>query len=593
MAPPNGQQREFTEEDLASTQEAEDEFTEEDLALAQEAEAAEEPLASVEPPAMQSVPAQPTQPPPTPVEDESSVIGDFLRAQGQMLRAKTAGALNYATSSFADEFAGLLGARNDTLRAVRAGSGTPLPEFGPSYRARRDEYRAAEDKLREEDPISFHGAGVLTGLLVPNIPGVGTGLSRAMTSGLATGALGSLGATKAELTDPTAADVLQAGTETTLGAGLGGALGGGAYGLARGAGAVAPYVGQYARRLLRTGAEESAARAVGGTGSDFTYLTKSDGPDTVREYGRTILDEDVLQPFAGKQEIFSAIQPKLIQAGDDIGQNLEIADILSKNGGFDLESFLQRVEREVVWPERNNPALSAEMAAILAKLDEYREAFPSGRISFQEANNLKSTLGKTINWGNHWNNVGPSHFLESFQRRMSGIFGDEVLRQVGETAGRETAMDLADANARYGALKWAGNVSGRGIGKEIGNGPVSMKDLQAAQVAASAMSKADSPGPGALAGAAAGAAFNFARQRGASAAALGLDAMSQSQLLERMIQSNPEALGKFGLDLANAYARGGSSALAIQDYILGTTNQDYAELRRKLPSLATGEAPRE
>ena len=75
-------------------------------------------------------------------------------------------------------------------------------------------------------------------------------------------------------------------------------------------------------------------------------------------------------------------------------------------------------------------------------------------------------------------------------------------------------------------------------------------------------------------------ANKLARERGNQLAADWGNRLSQSEILHDLITSNPQALGKWGAELAAAAARG-PGALELQDWMLAQSNPEYAEQRRR------------
>jgi hypothetical protein len=529
----------------------------------------------------QALPDEPPAPSPAPARvqaqieppHESSPIRRLVM-WANSLRPAVAGAMAYSTGGFPDELRGLLGARDDTLRAMAAGTGTPLPEFGDAYRARRDEYRDTDERMREEDPLAYHGTGFVAGALTPG-PKMGGGLRGALKSGALMGGVSGLGNSSQDLTRPSVETVGGATGDVLANAALGTAATAAVYPWAQ----VVPTAAKdFAGYLSERYAPVRALKAAGAQKSDLKPLFKAD-PKKAYRLGRTLLDEGVIPAGANAEGVADRVEPALRSAGFDMGAALREAD--AAGAKFNLEDFLQTVERELIEPNSRSPGISNEINALKGKVAQFREMYPEGVTDFKTANKIKSDFAQgQVNWGNHWNNVGPTQFLEGLRKQFVGIFNDSIEGQIGTAAGPETQAAFEAAKARYGPLKWALDVSGRGRAGELGNEVLGLKDMQVAQTASQLKSaaNADNPlGSGAL-GLAAAFASKLARERGASTMAAGADRLSRSAPLRSLASFSPSEAGTAGARAIQSVVKG-PAAFGVADSALAAGDPDFMDER--------------
>lgn len=523
----------------------------------------------------------------TPPPGDPSFVSRLKNAVNA-LRPAVAGGVSYSTSGFADELRGLLGARDDTLRAMAAGTSVPLPNFTESYRARRDEYRDTDERMREENPAAYHGTGVVAGLLAPSpVPRVGAGsyvspLGAALRAGGFAGGSGALGNSGQDLTRPSV---------ETIGGATGDVLAGGALGTAASA-ALYPWVQavptaarDFSEYLSERYAPARALKAAGAQKSDLKPLFKAN-PKKAYQMGRVLLDEGVIPAGANAEGVADKVEPALRSAGFDMGAALREAD--SFGAKFNLEDFLQRVERDIIEPNARSPGISNEVNALKAKVAEFRGMYPEGVTDFATANKIKSDFAQgQVNWGNHWNNVGPSQFLERLRKQFVGTFNDSIEDQMGAKVGPETRAAFESAKARYGPLKWALDVSGRGRAGELGNEVLGLKDMQVAQSAAQLRSAANADNPLGNSALGLGAAFasKLARERGSSTMAAGADSLARSAALRGLGEFSPETMLGASNRLVGTAVRG-PEAFSASDYALAGGDPEFMDARTRQRALA-------
>jgi hypothetical protein len=495
---------------------------------------------------------------PTPT---SSAGGAALRGFGQGL-----------TANFGDELgAGLQAGLQRLANALPEGS---LDWAGVDNRYQQDAgavYREARAANREQlaaDMEQHTGAalaGNIAGGLVSNaiVPGSrlagGAGLARAGVQGAAAG----LGESEADLTrgqvGGSAVDALK-----------GAALGVAAQGIGEEVGRIAPRVAQWVQRKTGDFAALRALNAAGYGKAELKPIIKRGGIERAVEMGERLLDEPgVIRAGHNVESVMEGAEAARQRWGAEMGRILGEAD--ATGAQFDMSSVGKRIIDEVIKPNLGDPAIRKEINAIGELMADYLKlARQQGGMTFSQANKLKSTLENgTINWGNHWNNYGPSHFLEKYQVSLAGIFADEIDNQLGARLGGDAFEAFKNAKAQYGTFKDAVGKAKNLNAAMQGNQAISLKDLGVGTVAG-----------GGPVGFAATLASKVGRERGASALARGADAISQSDTLEAIASTNPDAFGRYAGAVSAALARG-PEALRALDKVLRDTDPAWRQLREQ------------
>lgn len=512
-------------------------------------------------------------------------FGDWVEEKA---RAAMAGPLSYTLGNFADEAAGHVGAKRTIFDAIKAGPSVPIPSWEAAYTARRNDYRRAENALRDEHPLTFHGAGLAASLFAPG-PASATGPMAAAKAGALMGAIGGLGASEADLVRPTAASALDAALDTGGGALFGGAVGAAGQQAFQHGGDFIKWAAEKAQPWLDETAATRALKASGYIAKDLKALNKRD-MSLALEQGQTLLDEPgLITPGASISTVRERLDGLVDETGEHIGTILREAD--GKGVKYDIEPFLQRIETEVLGPVAGDPVVERGSNEIQRIVNGYRKRSQDmGGLTFEEANKMKTRLQKhMINWGNAWNENSPGAHSDVFAKQMQHLFLESIDDQVGDLIGAGAKADLKVAKNRYGTFIEALQKAGERDAALKGNNAIGLKEYMAGLGALGASMSTDSVSP-ILATGGAMLANKVATERGSSAAAVAANRLSQSELLQDLIQSNPQALGEWGAQLAQAAARG-PGALELQDWMLAQTSPEYAEQRRRAMAGVTGEPP--
>lgn len=450
------------------------------------------------------------------------------------------------------------------------------------YKKARAENRYVTKRDKETQPGAYYG-GQIAGAIstAPLLP------ARTLPAALAIGGTQGLVEGAAISEADSAGGVLQ---DAAVGGALGAAGGGLGYGLGKGmewAGKRIPAAAASAKEWLENTAAVQALKASGAIKKDLTSIAQRD-PGRIREMGRSILDEEVIRPFMGVEQVEQGLSAARSEVGDAMGDVLRQVD--DTGASFDMNRFLARAEKEIIHPNIDDPAVAGEIDAVRSLLDAYHDVAQAGPVGFQWANHLKSSLQNAqINWGNHWNQNGPSKYLEQFKMALQGIFKDEIDTQLGEAASPAVRATFEGLKRRFGPLAFATDRARQGVAREMGNNALGLKDMQAAQMGLqSALSSGQATPTGLMMAAGAAATNKYLTGRGSSAAAVAADRLASSDWLQTLVASNPHALGQYGGMLASALARG-PAAMAVTDYVLSQRDPAYRETKEAAQKAAQGE----
>lgn len=503
-------------------------------------------------------------------------FGDWVEGKA---RAALAGPLSYGLGNFADEAAGHVGARRTIFDAIKAGPSVPIPSWEAAYTARRNEYRRAEDALRDEHPVTFHGTGMLASLLAPG-PAAATGPMAAAKAGALMGAIGGLGGSEADLVNPTLGSLGEAALDTAKGSAFGAAVGAGGQQAAQRGGEFIRWAAEKAQPWLEETAATRALKAAGYIAKDLKALNKRD-MDLALEQGQTLLDEPgLITPGANVSTIRERLAALKDDYGEQIGRFLEEADETGRK--FDIEPFLQRVESEVIGPVADDPVVKNGVNEIRRIVEGYRQRAQNsgGGLSFREANAMKSRMqDHMVNWGNAWNENSPGAHADVFAKQTQNLFLNSIDDQLGGVLGKGAQDDFKNVKRLFGTFKEALQKANERDAAQRGNNAIGLKDYLAGVGALGASMATNSPAP-ALMAAGATALNRVATERGSSVAAVAANKLSQSELLRDLVTSNPQALGEWGARLSQAAARG-PGHMELEDWMLAQTNPEYAEQRRR------------
>lgn len=471
------------------------------------------------------------------------------------------------------------------------------PEKQDTFKHRYDAVLDSIDRERrnaeQRSPIANTAGKVLgagTGLAVP-IPGAGMG----GVAGAATRVLGGMGmsaldeGTKGrELFDPDAA--LQAATTAGLiGGGVETALGVGKLG-AKGFNWAADKL-KGAGEGLSAKAEEKAFKAA--VGNQAKAYNEAADAGVINDRGRELLDSGVVGFGDSAQQIADKAKGEKSKAW---GAMKDIMQGIDERAGNSVDGRVIAAELRDQANKLSGEGDKALAAALRDSADHYEQM---GEMSLGQAqvekNSHKFKPGQDFALPNIKKSAVSKEMERAIGRAGAGEFSKEaenlsemaatgtgpVSRQSYPTGPMDAvskeasaiedelpglAQEYKDAKSKYGTMAAAMKDAQVNANRYNKNNSFSLGD-KAAAMAAGALAHGN-PVVKAAFGALAGAGNKLVRKRGASALAVSLDKAGQ------LLQSAPEALGKYGPVLENA-AKRGNAAFTATHYMLMNSDPDY------------------
>lgn len=477
------------------------------------------------------------------------------------------------TFSLGDERDGLIGAWIEGANRLREGEFPGWKDPVATAGILRDAYVDSRDRTRAlQAADSDQHLGVS---LLGNVGGNAMfGPVGGARSVLGLGAVAGVGASEADSLPGMASDGVIGAGLSYLGGKAGEKLVKGAGTLVqKGAGYLSENVGKPIAQGLQDFAAKRAMNAAGYIQKDLKPLFRRD-PDSVRRAGEAILNEPgVINIFDNITKIEPRMEPVLQKYGQMIGRALKAAD--DQGARFDMEPFLQRVERDIIAPDAGDPAAEPLLRKVRDLVTKYRELArqrngapglvpygtdvgPQRGITFTEANRMKGNLQDLVaEWGNPMAIRSASDKGRVFIRKMQHDFLEEIDDQLGEDVlGAEGKALFKEAKRRYGVFREASDVAREGMARREGNNMFSIWDgAVGSSVAPLAATALENP-LGALAGFAGMAASKQVRERASATMARTASGLAKARPLEALAKSNPEAFGKFAGSVSAALARG-------------------------------------
>lgn len=316
----------------------------------------------------------------------------------------------------------------------------------------------------------------------------------------------------------------------------GGVLGGGiGYGLGK--------VIAGSPQALKDEANQLAVKAAKGTAGQYAKL----GPEGQQALGASML-KNKLVPFGGtSKDILARSQALKQSSGEALGNALD-----QEGTAFGGKELAEQARQQVIEPLSEGTTLSAPVKAAenIASNLENREVIP-----FSQLQQLKSNLGKEA--------YNPLGTVEKEGYAPMERFMNEHLENAVEQADLPA---LQQAKSQYTTAARAENLASKGASRGFANQGFGLGDKAAA-------------GAGMMAAGPKGAVLGFVnklvRERGQSAAAVGMDKLSS------MLSSNPEAFGMYAPSLVQAAQRG-PNALAAAHFVLSQKDSKYQQLMDNL-----------
>lgn len=331
------------------------------------------------------------------------------------LRSLWEGARQGFTMGFSDEGSGLVHALMTKALPVADGVDPSFKEdFVDSYRGARDQDRATDAAAKEAHPW-LHGAGEVGGNVVT---GIATGSLAAKAAPAAAAKLASLAAGNPILNSAIRGAVSGAAQGTVQGlggsnaegyvenladAGLGGvvgAVGGGALGaLGKAAGpAIVSKLQDWGKGADRL----RVLTAMGATGGSIArprVIKEVEAvPGGVKEAARVMREHGMTSKIGKTASLLENADKANREANDVIGRIIE--DVDDAGVPISAKGFADRLEAEAAGLLRN-PEKDALAQALRDRAAQYRQRFPDdAQMTMREAQDVVSSLGKTVNWTN-------------------------------------------------------------------------------------------------------------------------------------------------------------------------------------------------
>ncbi len=293
------------------------------------------------------------------------------------------GAIQGATWDFGDEISGAMDVVFDSFYGISE-QNKVLKEkglkgdIGPTnvfelYQEGRDEFRADEEKAKEEQAVAYYGSMIAGGIAVPGLGGVKVlkavpGIKGAAAIGTAEGLVGGLGMSKGELLE---GDVVTIAKDAAIGAGFGLALGGTI-------GTVAKYAPDIFKKTVRQ--KETPDYLL-----DHTIKTLSENESTIDLMGE-IITKDLKAPdmTADRARSFTQYLERYRSADIDIDIIPEKFTQKAKAIEKMLEKESQETSDYLDWIELPSEKVSKSVSDVLVENDPLLEMARQAKMEGRE-----------------------------------------------------------------------------------------------------------------------------------------------------------------------------------------------------------------
>lgn len=538
---------------------------------------------------------------------EASVADDWEDVPIQLPRPKTAigdslirGGAQGITAGFADEITAGLGAAYDYATG-------PL-DLDIAYEGRRNAIRAADKLAQEDNPLAYGGAQVTGAIGSSAVPGLSvlnpatkaTALGRVGTAAAGGGLVGA-GTSEADLLE---GDFGGLAKDVAVGAGTGavaqGVLDKAAPVVSKTFGKAGELADDIGGKTKRVAERQAFKASIGNQAGPFDDAVKQ---GVVNQRGRDLLDDGVVTFGTNAREISKRAETARKAVGDKMDALFSQIDEAAPEGIVDSRKAAARLRAyadEV--GGTGNKALTSRIEAAADELEQLGTMTMSAAqkeknswryspgdvisVPKEVANKVKSIIGSEMDEGveAYAQRVRPvaaadESFAEVLQTGSgrsvpSPQLGQNPVLREAQSAGDQLAP--AQANELYGHLKQKyGTMASttknaeKLANRQEKNRLFSLTDYMAG--GAGFIGGGANP----VTALAAAQGNKMLRERGPSATAVGLDKIGD------MLQSSPEAFGKFAAPLQEA-AKRGNHALAVTHFLMSQQDEGY---RQTLDSL--------
>jgi hypothetical protein len=508
-------------------------------------------------------------------QDGPSAIGSFVDGVGQG-----------GTLGFGDEMeAGWKAIAKKLLPKSLGGTDKSLSD---QYREDRDIARARLEASRKANPGSYFAGNVTGGLAPMLIPGVGeAGALNVLGTGLGLGAANGLGTSTADLTSGDPAQYKQALGDTAVGglAGTAGAVAG--LGVGKALAPVANKLGEAANSL--------AARTLRGTATQYRNL----GREGIQDVGSNLLDQGAVRFGDSPARVAERVADLETQTGQQLGKTIGDLDATTapayragiygaqpngvipmywQSGGVSKTQLAMRMMNEAdSILQREGPA-AMPIANKLRAASEDIANFPGpDRMPFAQAEQFKTAYAKLARF-DKLRNTAP----EQGAAEVAGVFRqgveDEAAKAAAQANDPELAQQFIAAKKASGLAQKAGDLAEGADARAMARNQVSPS--------ATALQLGGVLSGHPISGVVGGLAYNQVKQR--LPASLAVAARGTSNLLQKIVTTQPGRLGVYGSILQRALATGGQQAYDSHAFVLSQTDPKFQELSQKVASEGDG-----
>lgn len=415
---------------------------------------------------------------------------DEIPAEPKMGKAEAGlrGAEQGLTFGFADELGGAIGAGIEGVAEKPMEGESKMQQLQRLYDEYREFNRARYAEAEEAQPGAFMAGDVAGSLLTPGgiaktaAKGVAKAGAKqlgkqAVKTGALTGAAEAAGRSEEELlSDEFARDV-------TLG-GAGGALIGKA---------VSKIGGKLSKEAVEAGAEKAAKdsniaalKSIGAKAKDIKgelglKTSTRATADTAKGTGKTLIDEGLIKPKQGIDEVKEGLVAKLDEVAtqrlqpaaqqlDELGAQVPLETFAPDYNKFSdkVSGDLEKVIGSAKYAKSGDQAIYKSMSDTKNILMQDIEAAIQSPNKIEELVNIKRQLQNEVNWNDPQANAY-NQFLVKMQSNVTGLVNDMSGKISPELAGQ-----MKDANAVYSNLTRANQIAGdelaRDLAKESGIG---------------------------------------------------------------------------------------------------------------------------
>lgn len=324
-------------------------------------------------------------------------------------------------------------------------------------------------------------------------------------------------------------------------------------------------------------------------------LKKLGRKDLAEEAPRMLLDDARYAEAKTLQDKTSLIRTKQEEAGRSLSEASKRFDEVAKYEDLvDASALAERVRTELIDPLKNGTTLDKPIARRLEA--EAKQLAKRGRITFEEAENLKRAYDGHLRWDSETKGVAQEKF-----RQLRGMLNGEIEasgKEMFSRVGEDTFATWKAAKKAYGAMAELGNAAESRLAAHQGNRVFSLTD----NLAGLGGLVAGGLNPVGLAASAAGALVNkWGRERlphilalatdklkdGGGAAAvrklmeetpiLSTVANAFKKSVDAAVAKSPESFGSYAGILANAAARGAADLFSTHA-TLASEDGEYGEM---------------